>query len=260
MTVGLTYLEFLAIFLLTPVTVLAFSLWYRKDVWKSKEAFGGLAFIILLAVTYTTPWDNYLIEIGVWWYGEGATLAHFWKAPLGEYLFFILQPILTGLLLFNFPNIYDMNLDIPYRDRVLGVLGGLTVTLVGTALLFNQSTLYLGAILAWAGPILAIQWGFGSSYLWKIKEYLALMIAVPTLYLWVADRIAIGIGTWVISETYTTGLKIIGLPVEEALFFLVTNIFIVQGLVLYMWVLDRITLKEFVSKAKEIILEDHLWK
>jgi hypothetical protein len=32
-----------------------------------------------------------------------------------------------------------------------------------------------------------------------------------------------------------------GLPVEEATFFLVTNLFVVQGLVLFQWVLDRRT-------------------
>jgi lycopene cyclase domain-containing protein len=53
---------------------------------------------------------------------------------------------------------------------------------------------------------------------------------VPTLYLWVIDRIAIGNGIWRISDAYTTGIQLFGLPIEEATFFLVTNLLVVQGL------------------------------
>jgi lycopene cyclase domain-containing protein len=42
---------------------------------------------------------------------------------------------------------------------------------------------------------------------------------------------AIGFGTWTISPVYTTGLIIGGrLPVEEAVFFLLTNVLVVFGL------------------------------
>jgi lycopene cyclase domain-containing protein len=53
---------------------------------------------------------------------------------------------------------------------------------------------------------------------------------VPTLYLWVIDRIAIGNGIWRISDAYTTGIQLFGLPIEEATFFLVTNLLVVQGI------------------------------
>ena len=44
-----------------------------------------------------------------------------------------------------------------------------------------------------------------------------------------------------LSGRYTTGLVVpgLGLPVEEALFFLLTNLFVVQGLVLWEWVVRR---------------------
>jgi hypothetical protein len=56
----------------------------------------------------------------------------------------------------------------------------------------------------------------------------------------VIDRIAIGNGIWTISETYTTGLGLLGLPLEEMAFFVVTNCFVVQGLVLLPWVTRRL--------------------
>ncbi|WP_394348252.1 lycopene cyclase domain-containing protein [Natrinema pallidum] len=51
--------------------------------------------------------------------------------------------------------------------------------------------------------------------------------------------LAIELGIWVISEAHTTGYVLGGLPIEEALFFLVTNVFAVQGVVLYLCLLDR---------------------
>lgn len=92
----MTYSLFLFLFLVIPIALLMFKLrrktrarWWRFAV--------GLA--MLLALLYTTPWDNYLVATGVWYYDP----ARVWHAvigyvPLEEYLFFILQPILAGLI------------------------------------------------------------------------------------------------------------------------------------------------------------------
>jgi lycopene beta-cyclase len=239
MSLPLSYLDFHLLFVLPPIALLLALTFRREAVWWGRGPLSGLAIILVLAVAYTTPWDNLLIAEGVWWYGEGTVLFTVWYAPIEEYLFFVLQPILTALVLFQFPEVRDRSLRIGGRARAVGVLAGLAVSAVGLALLTNTATFYMGAILAWAGPILAIQWGFGWPYLWAVRRSVALAIALPTLYLWVIDRVAIGLGIWVISDTHTVGLTLLGLPVEEALFFLVTNVFVVQGIVLYLWVLDR---------------------
>jgi lycopene cyclase domain-containing protein len=57
---------------------------------------------------------------------------------------------------------------------------------------------------------------------------------LPTVYLWVADRIAIGLGVWAISDRYTLGFAPLGLPVEEATFFLVTTVISVCGVLLFL--------------------------
>jgi lycopene beta-cyclase len=64
---------------------------------------------------------------------------------------------------------------------------------------------------------------------------MSLGILVPTLYLWFADTVAIRLGIWDIAERYTYGPRPLGLPIEEAVFFLVTNILVVQGLVLFLY-------------------------
>ena len=52
--------------------------------------------------------------------------------------------------------------------------------------------------------------------------------------------VAITLGIWKLSPTYTTGLTLAGLPIEEGLFFLFTNLFVVQGLILWLWVTDQL--------------------
>ena len=59
-------------------------------------------------------------------------------------------------------------------------------------------------------------------------------IILPTLYLWVVDTLALRRGTWTIVPGTKLGFHIWdGLEIEEALFFLVTNVLIVFGLIAF---------------------------
>jgi len=53
----------------------------------------------LIAALYATPWDNLIVAQGVWSYDPHrvAGIILGW-VPLEEYLFFLLQPMLTGLI------------------------------------------------------------------------------------------------------------------------------------------------------------------
>ncbi|MCL9814776.1 lycopene cyclase domain-containing protein [Natranaeroarchaeum aerophilus] len=240
MSVPLTYMGFHLVFIIPPLLVLGWLAARRETASWGRAPLSGLAIMLFLAVVYTTPWTNVMIPRGVWWYGDGAVLGTIWYTPIEEYLFFILQPILTAFWLFQFLTVEDRSLLIPLSHRLAGAAGGLSICILGYFLMATTSTFYLGSLLFWAGPILAIQWAFGITYLIKeVPRLVAVALAVPTLYLWIADRIAIELGIWSISETHTIGLSILGLPIEEALFFLLTNVFLVQGIVLYMWLLDR---------------------
>ncbi|PSQ43907.1 lycopene cyclase [Halobacteriales archaeon SW_7_68_16] len=239
MPTPLTYLQFHALFVVPPLAVLAVAAWRRRLAVDRRVAGVGLAVITLLAVVYTTPWDSLLIERGVWWYGDGRVAGWVFGVPLGEFLFFVLQPALTALWTYHVCGRVVEGVNHSRADWLAGALAGVAVSLVGLALLARTSTLYLGAVLAWSGPVLALQWAVGWRYLLRTCRRVALAVGAPTLYLWAADRVAIADGIWVISETYTTGLAVGGLPVEEMTFFLVTNLFVVQGLVLLRWVVDR---------------------
>ena len=237
----LTYLAFHALFVVPPLLGLAVLTWRRQSspLGVRLGALGVLV-VTVLAVGYTAPWDRFLIERGAWFYGEGRVARWVWGIPLGELLFFVLQPLLTALWTLQVDGPVLAGVRLSRRDRLVGALAGLAVSAVGVALVLGgESTLYLGAILAWAGPVFALQWAVGWRYLLAVRRRVALAVCVPTVYLWVVDRVAIGNGIWTISETYTVGLAVVGLPVEEMVFFFVTNCFVVQGLVLLPWVAQR---------------------
>jgi lycopene cyclase domain-containing protein len=221
----MTYLEFHLVFLLPPL--LALLLWSRP---KPPRVWAYLL-MPLIAFLYTTPWDNYLVSRGVWGYPEGRVLLRLGYVPLEEYLFFLLQPLLTGALLLRLAGSPP-----PSGPGVFRVLGGgawLLVTALGVLLLaLGGKALYLGLILAYFAPVFLLQWAFGGDLLWAWRRPLLLGVALPTLYLWFADGWAIREGIWWIAEAYTLGPKAFGLPLEEMAFFLFTNLAVVQGLLL----------------------------
>lgn len=92
----MTYPLFLLIYLVVPILILG--VWLRRE-WLQTWWLRAAAFTILIALVYTTPWDNYLVATQVWYYDP----ARVWNiilgwVPLEEYLFFVLQTILAGLI------------------------------------------------------------------------------------------------------------------------------------------------------------------
>jgi lycopene cyclase domain-containing protein len=232
---GLSYLEFHLLFIIPPILILFVvgRMPTRRVEWV------GITLMAILAVVYTTPWDNYLIARGVWWYGEGDTWRHLWVAPLGEYLFFVLQSVLTGTWIAVINPICEYEpTDFNRLPRIVGAATWLGVSILGAILTFagGSDLFYLGATVIWAAPIIALQWGVGGAYLTRQWQPWLIAVVVPSVYLWMVDRIAIGLGVWTISRTYSTGIDILGLPLEEAVFFVCTNLLIVYGLILFKWI------------------------
>lgn len=99
--------------------------------------------------------------------------------------------------------------------------------------MFGELT-YLVLELAWAMPVVLVQFAVGHRELWQVRRAWFGATATPTLYLCAADRLAIGDGIWQIVPSRSTGILILGLPVEEADFFLLTNLMVVQAMLLIM--------------------------
>jgi len=231
-----TYLTFALAFVVGPVVVLAVALAVTGR-WHPAQLL-GTALLVGVALVYTLPWDDYLIRVGVWTYGS-TLVGRVGAVPYEEVLFVTSQTLMTGLWTTLVVRPDGTGPSMGRRRRVAGLLSGLAVGGLGLLVLSVPSGLYLGAILAWAGPVLAVQWAFNWEVLLRNRRTVLLAIGIPTCYLWLVDRAAIALGLWAFSPARTTGIAVLGLPIEEALFFLVTNVFLVQGLVLFGWLVER---------------------
>jgi lycopene cyclase domain-containing protein len=233
----MTYFAVLGLFLVPPVLVVA-ALAVRR--YRSAERFPYLAVLalVVIAVTYTTPWDNYLVATNVWWYDEalvnGLTLG--W-VPIEEYLFFVLQTLLTGFLAaFLMGTTEPSEPETPgnaLRLRTTVMAGVLWVLAVGAWLSGWAPGTYLALILVWALVPIMIQLAYGADILRAHLRLLLTVIALPTVYLWLVDFVAIRSGTWTLDPAQTLGIALGStLVVEEMIFFLVTNTLIGFGIVL----------------------------
>ena len=235
----MTYWGFHLAFILPAIGALLL-VYRRTNGPRPPQAVLGFGLIAGLALLYTAPWDNYLITRGVWSYppervSESLRLG---QVPLEECGFFVLQPVLTGLCLLCFLRRKNgsVRLGLP-RAWPVRIIGGALALLAGgagaLALASGGHWLYLGLILVWSAPPLALHWFYGGDTLWHWRRVLGTSLAAATAYLWAADRAAIGLKIWSVSPLHAIGWNLLGLPVEEAVFFLVTNLLVIQGLLLF---------------------------
>ena len=91
----MSYGQFLVVFLVVPIVVLGFALRGRF----TRRYVTSVAALATVAFAYTTPWDNAIVALGVWTYDPeliaGPVIG---VVPLEEYLFYLLQTILTSLV------------------------------------------------------------------------------------------------------------------------------------------------------------------
>jgi lycopene beta-cyclase len=236
-----SYLTFHFVFILPAIVLMMLTLPRPIGGVAGARGIWSLPLVALIAFVYTTPWDNYLVYREVWWYGPDRVIATIGYVPLEEYMFFMLQPFLTGLFLYHLlgrwqkPELNPGPAD--GRVRLIGALIYGLITAIGVGLLLSgmESGLYMGLILAWATPVLLLMWIYAGDVIWQMRRFFLMGVAVPTVYLWIADWYAIRDGIWDISATLSFNVRPFGLPVEEAIFFLITNLLVVQGVMLFLF-------------------------
>lgn len=85
----------------------------------------------------------------------------------------------------------------------------------------------------WALPAILPQFIFGADILWYHRKLVFLTIFVPGTHLSLMDIVALSDATWSISPSQTTGVLFFGiLPLEEVVFFFITNALIGFGMML----------------------------
>jgi lycopene cyclase domain-containing protein len=249
----MTYFGFLLRFLALPILILL-AVMYRHNK-SNKQISGfqngravwiGIGIHVLLAVIYTTPWDNYLVATGVWYYNPrlvtGLLIGY---VPIEEYTFFVLETILSGLwwwFLARQPAFTPAS----SATEKKGFVPNKTLVYVSTCVLallwllftylffFGEAKwTYLSIILFWALPPIFIQLLFGADILWHLRKLVFWGIVIPASYLSLMDIVALKETTWSISTSQTTGILFFGiLPLEEVVFFFITNMLITFGMTL----------------------------
>jgi lycopene beta-cyclase len=274
----MTYFGFLFRFLVIPILVfLAITYWDNK---RNKQIPGfrsggavwiGIAIHVLLAVIYTTPWDNYLVATGVWYYNPelvtGIVLGY---VPIEEYTFFVLETILAGLWWWflarrtAFPSRFDFarlalaqlsakefkpNKKLVYLSTCLLI----ALWFIFTYLFFFSGTqwTYLSIILFWALPPIIIQIFFGADILWHYRKLVFWSLFIPGMYLSLIDIVALRDTTWSISASQTTGILFFNiLPLEEVVFFFITNILITFGMTLLLATVSQERVAEIKNRLR----------
>ena len=232
----MTYLQFHLVFIFPAILVLGMIAYARRRRPRpGRDPGWALPLLAAVAFLYTTPWDNYLVYREVWTYGADRVLGTIGYVPIEEYVFFLLQPVLTGLWYFVVRSFGQKPDEAPAGAGRALVATYAALAVVGVVcLILSGHLLYLGLVLGWASPVLAGMAVLAGEKLIRWRRVLVAAVAPPTLYLWIADRYAIGAGIWDITDATRTGIDLFGLPVEEAVFFLVTNLLVVQGLLLFL--------------------------
>lgn len=267
----MTYFGFLLRFLFIPIlTFLAITIWDNKNK-KQIQGFrnGGPVWVgigvhILLAVVYTTPWDNYLVATGVWYYNPelvtGLVIGH---VPIEEYTFFVLETILSGLLwwwlarwiaLTPRPSPSGRGGFTPNKKFIyVSTFMLVSLWLTFTYLFFfgDSKWTYLSITLFWALPAILPQLLFGADILWYYRKIVVLAILVPGMYLSLIDIVALRETIWSISPAQTTEILFFGiLPLEEVVFFFITNVLIIFGMTLLLANVSQERFAEFKEQVR----------
>ncbi len=265
----MTYFGFLAVFLVIPILLLwAFA---RRDAQRNilpppmMRSWPPWMIVLahaIIAVVYTTPWDNYLVATRVWWYNPDlVTGVVIWYVPIEEYTFFVLQPLLTGAWLYLMARHLRLNIsEVPLVNRH-SIRRNTTalvflIWLAFVLLLISgwQPGTYMGLLMVWALPPVMIQTAFGADILWKNWRLIVLTVVPTTLYLAAADKLAITSGTWTINPEQSLGINLLGrLPIEELVFFFMTNLLIGLGITLVSSVESRARAEGYVRAVKAMV-------
>jgi len=246
----MTYFGFLLRFLFIPILIfLAITLWDNRN---NKQITGfrngravwtAIGIHVLLAVVYTTPWDNYLVATGVWYYNPdlvtGLVIGY---VPIEEYTFFVVETILSGLWWWflartlTLPSPFGRGGFTPNKRLVyMSTCILVSIWLIFTYLFFfgDDKWTYLSITLFWALPAILPQLLFGADILWHYRKLVAWAILIPGTYLSLMDIVALKDTTWSIAPSQTTGSLFFGiLPLEEVVFFFITNVLVVFGMTL----------------------------
>ncbi len=193
---------------------------------------GPVLVLVLVALAWTAPWDEHLVRTAVWSYDPGRVLLRVARVPAEEYAFIVLEVVLVAAWAVRVRALPVR--PTPYgRGSRRGAFAWGLVALGGVGLaLLGGHVRYLGLLLLWVAPPLALQALVAGDVLAGRRSARLRTAAPVALWLCCADRIALAHGIWTIAPASSTGWSVFGLPIEEGLFFALTCMLVTDGLLL----------------------------
>ncbi|SPO26054.1 probable Bifunctional lycopene cyclase/phytoene synthase [Ustilago trichophora] len=201
-----------------------------------------LILLPIIAFVWTTPWDNLIVKNRAWFYHRHCIWFTIGYVPIEEYFFFIVQSLIstlwcTLLTRWYLPNLYLVPSSSSRRKLAIPALTvcALCFVLGLKAAKPETHSYYFGMISWWASlPLALLLWG-SVDFVVNIGIRAGLVpctlsVVAPTVYLWCSDVYALRRGTWHINEATSLNIfPIPDLPLEEMLFFFVTNLILVSA-------------------------------
>ncbi|HZD11355.1 MAG TPA: lycopene cyclase domain-containing protein, partial [Candidatus Binatia bacterium] len=179
--------------------------------------------------------------------------------PIEEYTFFVLQPIFSALFLLVLlghlqPAVHEAKPRARIRLLAVSLVAVLWLLSIYVLISRLQPGTYLALELVWALPPIMLQLAFGADVLWRYGKAVAPAVLLPTIFLSTADALAIGAGIWTINPAQSLHLYIGGvLPVEEFIFFLLTNTLVVFGATLSLAPTSRERLQQVARSLRRVV-------
>ncbi len=193
--------------------------------------------VVLLAVAFTTPWDNWAVARGIWDFPDNRIRFRIGKCPVEEYAFFVIQTVQACLLmhvtiwkLHGHP--IPMKLPPDWTAAAWTLAASIPAGWVILRLPLPPRLAYLRHLLVWMLPVIALQWCAGGVWIGMPVPVLAVTFGLGFI-LCAFDTAAIAAGVWFFDDSQTLGIRLFGiLPLEEALFFHLTTLLAAQSYLL----------------------------
>ena len=93
---------------------------------------------------------------------------------------------------------------------------------------------YLIHLLLWMLPIVLLQWVVFPKILWHNRKTIVFSPLILGSYLIITDIIAIELSIWHFSADLILGTKLLGVPIEECIFFFLTALLVTQSFILFL--------------------------
>jgi lycopene beta-cyclase len=219
-----TFQGFLLYCMLPPVLLL---LWTQRK--RLTAAYLAINLCVgLVSIAYTSQWDRWLIEKGVWWFdGSRSSGINFGVFPIEEAFFYVLIIALGGLWTHLVFTRFAAPIEAAPRRPMLRYASAATVlglwvldVVAVTSLTGRYPAVTFGVqCLLITLPALALQLAICGDFYWHRRRQVALSIVVPGLYLsLVAGTFTFGTDLWVVKPELSLG-KLFGMIPAEMPFF-----------------------------------------